>query len=157
MARENIKIIEALLATAKKIEASNDYQWGHMGSCNCGFLAQQICHLRKDEIHKRAMQRYGDWNEQLNDYCPVSGLLMDDLISEMLAYGFDIEDLKQLEKLSDGVILRSLPIDQRNLKYNNKYDVATYMRAWSAIIESKIISKINIPAFETGSISLELI
>jgi hypothetical protein len=34
-----------------------------MGACNCGFLAQEITHLRKAEIHSRAMQSTGDWNE----------------------------------------------------------------------------------------------
>jgi hypothetical protein len=155
MAQETADITQILLETAKKIEASNDYQWGHMGSCNCGFLAQQISHLRRDEIHKRAMQRYGDWNEQLNDYCPVSGLPMDDLISEMLAFGFDINDLKHLEKLSDGEILRSLPVEQRNLAHNNKQDVIKYLKAWSSIIEARIIGKISISAIE--SISHELI
>ncbi len=47
------------------------------------------------------MQRYGDWNEQLNDYCPTSGFPMDELISEMMNFGFDRDDLKNLERLSD--------------------------------------------------------
>jgi hypothetical protein len=157
MARETLEIVQILLKTAKVIEESNHYQWGHMGSCNCGFLAQQISHLRKDEIHARAMQRYGDWNEQLNDYCPSSGLLMDDLISEMLAFGFDVDDLKNLEKLSDGEILRSFSVDQRNLKHNNKYDVAKYLSAWAAIIENKIISKVTIPFYREEKILLESI
>jgi hypothetical protein len=157
MAKETVEIVQVLLKTAKKIMESNDYQWGHMGSCNCGFLAQEISYLRKDEIHNRAMERHGDWNEQLNDYCPVSGLLMDDLISEMLAFGFDIDDLKHLEKLSDGKVVRSLPIEQRNLKHNNKHDVVKYLQAWAAMIEEKVIGEIQIPTTEIESIFTESI
>jgi hypothetical protein len=85
MARVTIELIQILRNTAHTLAQSRSYQWGHMGACNCGFLAQEITRLRKDEIHSRAMQRYGDWAEQLNDYCPTSGLPMDALISEMLA------------------------------------------------------------------------
>lgn len=144
MARLLPEIVEVLRKTAAKLETSSIYQWGHMGLCNCGFLAQEITHLKKEEIHARAMHRYGDWNEQLNDYCPTSGLPMDDLISEMIAFGFDAEDLKHLERLSDPVILRSLPFEQRNLKNNKKEDVVLYLRTWANLIESKIVSQVKI-------------
>ncbi|MEO7992140.1 MAG: hypothetical protein ABI663_21490 [Chryseolinea sp.] len=98
-----------------------------MGLCNCGFLAQEITNLRKEEIHTRAMQQHGDWSEQLNDYCPASGLPMDDLISEMIAFGFDSDDLKHLERLSDSEVLRALPLAECNLKQNIKTDVVTYL------------------------------
>jgi hypothetical protein len=100
MARVSTHVIEALRNTTAKLEQSNEYQWGHMGSCNCGFLAQEVTHLSKKEIHTRAMMQHGDWSEQLNDYCPTSGLPMDDVISELIAFGFDSDDLKHLERLS---------------------------------------------------------
>src|SRR5438128_9461979 len=98
MARASFSVLTALKNTINRIENSNNYQWGHMGSCNCGFLAQEITHFSKEEIHSRAMQRHGDWNDQLNDYCPTRGLPIDDLISALLAFGFDSDDLKHLEK-----------------------------------------------------------
>jgi len=131
MARPSLQLIHTLRATALNLQNSNLYQWGHMGACNCGFLAQEITHLRKEEIHTRAMQRYGDWNEQLNDYCPTSGLAMDDLISELLAVGFDIDDLKKLERLSDAKVLQSLTPDKRNLTRNIKADVVLYINTWA--------------------------
>jgi hypothetical protein len=144
MARATLTLVDILRKTAAKLEAGNDYQWGHMGSCNCGFLAREITRLKKDEIHQRAMQRYGDWNEQLNDYCPTSRLPMDDLISEMLAIGFDVTDLKHLEKLSDPVILRALPLEKRNLKHNNKQDVVTYIRSWAGQLEQTLIASVEL-------------
>ena len=145
MARASLQIVRILQATAQKLEKSNIYQWGHMGSCNCGFLAQEITSLKKDQIHARAMERYGDWNEQLNDYCPTSGLLMDDLITEMLNTGFDTNDLRHLEKLSDPLILRAIP-GRKTLRHNCKEDVVCYLRAWADILEDKLVVAIKLPA-----------
>lgn len=145
MAKASLEIITTLRNTANRIANSNDYQWGHMGACNCGFLAQEVTHLRKAEIHSRAMQGTGDWNEQLNDYCPTSGLPMDDLIGELLKLGFDVDDLKHLERLSSIEILRSFPLEQRNLKHNVKADVVKYLQTWASLLETKLIQKISLP------------
>ena len=67
MAKATPFLIEAIRNTARSLEKSEKYQWGHMGSCNCGHLAQELTRLNASEIHQRAMQKYGDWNEQLND------------------------------------------------------------------------------------------
>ena len=144
MARDNATVINALRETARALGNNGDYQWGHMGSCNCGYLAQQITHLKKNQIHACAMQRYGDWNEQLNDYCPTSGLPMDDLISEMINFGFDPDDLKNLERLSDKTVLDSLPEGKRNLSFNVKEDVIIYLHAWASLLEEQCINRIKL-------------
>ena len=144
MAQSSPALINVLRATAQKLETSNLYQWGHMGACNCGFLAQEITHLSKSEIHQKAMLGSGDWSEQLNDYCPTSGLPMDTLITELLNFGFDADDLRHLEKLSDGRILRMLPPDQRNLKHNLKKDAVTYLKAWVILLEEEFIRNVKL-------------
>ncbi|MEQ8927838.1 MAG: hypothetical protein RLO81_18625 [Fulvivirga sp.] len=144
MARATLNIVNVLRRTASKLASSKNYQWGHMGSCNCGFLAQEITQISSADIHKRAMQKYGDWNEQLNDYCPTSGLLMDDLISTMLNFGFDSDDLKHLEKLSDKNVLHSLPLEERYLNHNRKEDVIKYLKAWAALLEEKLVEDIEL-------------
>jgi hypothetical protein len=145
MAKISIDLIQVIRETAKTIVKSPLYQWGHMGSCNCGFLAQQITKLKKDEIHARAMQGYGDWNEQLNDYCPTSGMPMDNLISEMVAFGFDTDDLKNLERLSDKRVLATLPIPYQGLMHNVKSDVAIYLQSWADLLENELIDQITLP------------
>jgi hypothetical protein len=90
------------------------------------------------------MERYGDWNEQLNDYCPTSGLLMDNLISSMLNFGFDTEDLKHLERLDDPKILRSLPMHERNLRHNVKADVIKYLRTWATFVEYDVLKFVDL-------------
>ena len=139
MAKPTKKLITALRKTAVSLTKSDQYQWGHMGSCNCGFLAQQVTKLTRNEIHQRAMQRYGDWNEQLHDYCPTSGLLMDDLITELLGIGLDIDDLKKLERLSDPKVLSSLPGGKRHLMHNKKEDVVVYLQTWADLLTAEMI------------------
>jgi len=140
----HLEKIEVLRKVAKKIQVSSAYQWGHMGLCNCGFLAQEITMLTKEEIHRRAMQRHGDWSEQLNDYCPTSGLPMDNLISELLAFGFTREELSHLEKLSDPTIVNALPHGKRNLTHNVKEDVVIYLNTWATNLEEKLLHSIQL-------------
>jgi hypothetical protein len=157
MARATNDIVQVLRKTAKELSKASTYQWGHMGSCNCGFLAQQITLMSSKEIHSKAMQKHGDWNEQLNDYCPTSGLLMDDLISQMLDFGFDSDDLKHLEKLSDSKVLRCIPVEERYLKNNSKNDVIKYLGTWATMLEQEIIEKIKLPSINQPTINQKIL
>jgi hypothetical protein len=154
MARSSVEIIEVLRRTAAKIQASQQYQWGHMGLCNCGFLAQEITKLKKEDIHSRAMQRYGDWSEQLNDYCATSGIPMDDLISDMLNFGFDRDDLKNLERLSDPLVLARFPLEERNLSHNVRDDVVKYLEAWAAMLEQDLVERIMLPSYLSKEVTI---
>jgi hypothetical protein len=135
MAIANPLLIEALRAAARKLETHADYQWGHMGSCNCGHLAQHLLKLNKDQIHEAAMERSGDWSEHLNDYCPSSGLRMDQMIDELLNFGLSRKDLQALERLSDPAILQKA--SKGYLLRNKREDVIAYMKAWAALLEEE--------------------
>ena len=156
MAKPSLEIVEALRKAAKKIEESETYQWGHMGACNCGFLAQEVTKLTKAEIHRRAMERHGDWTEHLNDYCPVNGLPFDAIISELIAFGFDSSDLKHLEKLSDPGILRTFSFAERNLQHNVKQDVVKYLKAWIKLLEDELVANIKIELPEAECLLTEV-
>ncbi len=149
MARPNPELIDILRKTAKRLQKSPAYQWGHMGSCNCGHLAQVITDLDKKEIHQRAMMRCGDWSEQLNDYCPHSGLPLDKVITVMLEKGLDPDDLKHLERLSDQEVLRRLPEGKEYPSHNNRHDVILYFNTWADLLEDRLLEKIKLPAIET--------
>ncbi|GAB2795388.1 hypothetical protein GCM10027275_45680 [Rhabdobacter roseus] len=149
MARPNLQLIEALRRTAHKLATGASYQWGHMGSCNCGNLAQELTQLTKAEIHQRALAvGRGDWHEQLNDYCPTSGLPMDLLIADMLAAGLSSEDLQQLERLSNRRILERLPLEKRYLRHNVRDDVVLYLGTWADWLEEQLLEKITLPRWE---------
>lgn len=138
MAKATPELIAALHRTLTSLRKSKQYQWGHMGGCNCGHLAQEITKLSRKEIHARALRsRSGDWNEQLIDYCPTSGLPMDEVISEMLTAGLDRQDLMHLEKLSDPKILKRLAEGEMPLQHNKKSDVIIYIEAWTTLLEEQ--------------------
>ncbi len=147
MARPNPELIDALRRTARKLKDGAPYQWGHMGGCNCGNLAQELTKLSKDDIHRYAMQRYGDWNEQVEDFCPTSALPIDIVISEMIGAGLMLEDLKNLEKLSDRQVLARFPIEKRFLKHNIRNDVVAYLNEWADMLEEQLLEKITLPNF----------
>jgi hypothetical protein len=148
MAKHTIKIIQILRRTAFELAHRSDYQWGHMGSCNCGFLAQQVTHLKKSEIHGYAMQGHGDWSEQLKDYCPTSGLPMDNVITELINFGFDTRDLMHLERLTDSQVLNVIASGERHLKHNVKADVVRYFSAWADVLEARFIENVRLPLLE---------
>ncbi len=136
MATPTLKIVSVLRQTADRVLQSSEYQWGHMGACNCGHLAQVITMRNKADIHKRAMLGIGDWSEQLNGFCPTSGMAFDEVVSEMLHLGFDVSDLQKLERLSDKKVLARMPFPAQ-LKFNVKEDVALYLTLWSDLVEEE--------------------
>ncbi|MEX2568082.1 MAG: hypothetical protein WD431_19195 [Cyclobacteriaceae bacterium] len=142
MAKSNPFLIHAIGKTISKLKKGAPYQWGHMGACNCGNLAQEITHVSKGEIHRYAMQRFGNWSEQLNDYCPSSGLPMDLMISRLLESGLNLDDLVHLEKLSDPKILAELPVNKRReIRKNRKEDLILYLEVWLKQLEKKWVDQ----------------
>lgn len=138
MAKPNPQLISAIERTVLKLQTGAPYEWGHMGACNCGNLAQELTKLTKGEIHQYAMQRHGDWNEQLIDYCPTSGYPMDLMISKMIDAGLSIDDLAHLERLSDQTILRKIPKERRDkMNQNSREDVILYMQTWANLLREK--------------------
>ncbi|MEM9675421.1 MAG: hypothetical protein ACFB15_04695 [Cyclobacteriaceae bacterium] len=149
MASPKPALIQAIRNTAKKLADSPQYQWGHMGSCNCGHLVQEITQLSRAQIHEYAMRtRGGDWSEQALDFCPTSGYLMDQVISIMLDAGMELSDFKHLERLSDKEVLARFPKDARHLRHNRREDVVKYMSAWADSLEEKLIQQVSLPSLE---------
>ncbi|MFD2936105.1 hypothetical protein [Spirosoma flavum] len=148
MARPTAELINALRQTAYNLKQGTPYQWGHMGGCNCGNLAQELTKLNKNQIHQYAMQRHGDWNEQAEDYCSTSQMPIDLLINEMLNAGLMLEDLKHLERLDDRQVLLRFPFEERFLKHNVREDVIKYMNAWAELLEEQLLEKITLPSID---------
>jgi hypothetical protein len=145
MAKPTPELILGIRKTIQKLKNGAPYQWGHMGACNCGNLAQELTNFTKGEIHAYAMQRYGDWNEQLIDYCPTSGYPMDLMVGKMLETGLTLDDLMHLEKLSDPEILRRIPVKKRDtMSKNNKADVILYLEVWVEHLEERWLEENHI-------------
>lgn len=135
MAKANPELIAAIEKTVQNLQKGAPYQWGHMGACNCGNLAQELTKLSKSEIHAFAMQRHGDWNDQILEFCPSSGYPIDLMIQKMLDSGLSIKDLSHLERLSDPEILATIPKSRRfNLYKNSREDVVLYLQNWAKLL-----------------------
>jgi len=134
-------LIQALRKSAQQILENNNYHWGHMGQCNCGFLAQNLLKKAPGEIHQIALTGNGDWNDQIRDYCPNSGFPMDSLIFDLIQFGIKAEELAELEKLSNPRILKETSKQKDYLEFNQKEDVALYMYTWAELIENESLRK----------------
>jgi hypothetical protein len=142
MAKANPELIAAIERTINKLQNGASYEWGHMGACNCGNLAQELTKISKAEIHKFAMQKHGDWNEQLIDYCPSSGFPMDLMVSKMLEFGLTLDDLSHLERLSDPEILALMDKEKKDqLNKNSREDLVFYLQIWAKLLREKWINQ----------------
>ena len=158
MAISTPEIVFVLLQTARRLEQSHHYQWGHMGNCNCGFLVQEVLRIDKVIIHSSAMERSGDWTEQLNDYCPTSGLKIDEIISTLLAVGFTVDELKHLERLSDPeILLYAGSGSKKYFQHNKKEDVVTYLKVWASMLQERSESPATMSAAAEGTATHNLL
>ena len=63
----------------------------------------------------------------------------------LINFGFDIEDLKNLERLSAPEILGGLPSEKKYLRFNFKPDVITYVKTWALLLEDELLKDVNLP------------
>lgn len=138
MARPSDKLIRALHDTIDRLKQSDHYAWGHMGRCNCGFLAQTITKLSPGEIHQIALEKAGlDWAERAIDYCPDSGYTIDHILTQMIELGLSTHDIASLERLDNTEILSLLPENKRHLQRNAREDVILYMQTWADLLQEQ--------------------
>jgi hypothetical protein len=138
MARPTSTLIDALRSTAARLRSGSRYRWTHMGACNCGHLAQTITRRSREEIHRLAVEKAGDWGEHAVEYCATSGYPIDHILSEMLAAGLELRDVEHLERLSDPAVLRRFPVADRALSHRDRADVVRYLDAWADLLEERL-------------------
>ena len=140
MAYANPRLIHALKVTAARLREGAPYQWGHLGKCNCGHLAQTLTQRSRREIHEAALARGGEWRDRVRDYCPTSGFPIDHIIRELLGFGLNASDLADLEYLADARVLRRLP-ERRELRRNVREDVVAYLEAWAELLSEELAAR----------------
>jgi uncharacterized protein YjiS (DUF1127 family) len=125
-------LVLALRVAADRIEAGALYQWGHMGQCNCGHLAQVVTTKTSAEIHQAALRRQtGEWTEFAQDVCSTSGSLIDDVLDALLDIGLSRDDIGHLENLSDD---RVVAIVGRRLVRHDSRDAVLYFRTLADVL-----------------------
>lgn len=148
MARANSALIAALRTTAARLQLGAHYRWTHLGACNCGHLAQTVTHLDAEAIRRYAMERAGEWADQVLEFCPTSGYPMDEVLRALFDLGLTTDDLAHLEKLSSPEVLRRFPAEQRvQLSYRERDHVIAYMRAFADLLDEQLaVSAAALPA-----------
>ena len=142
MARANSKLIDKLRQAAENIESGSDYNWGHVGRCNCGHLARCLTDFSAKDISGLARRNYIDeWTEFANDYCPDNGAPIDSLTDALLDAGLELKDIHELEYLANPRVLHALPGGPRTLQKGNPLDAALYMRTWAGLLELELKAK----------------
>ena len=126
-----------LRVTAERLREGAAYQWTHQGRCNCGHLAQTLTGLEGRAIHELALLAEGEWTDHISEYCDTSGLPVDELIREMLAFGLSLDELGDLERLAAPKVLRWLPHTQRHLNYRRREDVILYFETWAQVVDAE--------------------
>jgi hypothetical protein len=141
------KKISALRQTIELLDESANYRWTHQGACNCGHLVQVLTNLSSAEIHRFALEKRGEWSEHAMDYCPTSGLPIDEILSVIFDAGFSADDVRNMERLSDPNVLSLMTPTQRSeLSFRNRDDVVFYFKKWIEFLESETGPKTD-PSF----------
>ncbi len=139
MARPNLTLIEKLRQAAKNLESGDHYNWGHVSHCNCGHLARCLTDFSAEDIYRAAdASLLTEWSEYANDYCPLDGAPIDNVIDTMIAHGLTTKDIQELEYLSNRAVLEALPGGYRSLRRGDRASVALYMRTWAALMELEL-------------------
>lgn len=152
MAIANQKLIDILEKTIILLQSTEQYQWGHSGACNCGHIAQVITGYNKGQIHAMAMEKGGDWTENSRDYCDTSGYEIDQVMKIMLESGLQIEDIREIENLSNPRILDNITGSIQYLDKNKKENVLLYFQTWLMLLKADLK---NSSYWVPGQIALE--
>lgn len=145
MAHPNLTLIGALRQAADKLKSGAHYAWGHHGSCNCGHVLQVVTHLSKEEILRHAHTGIGEWTELSEDFCGVTNVPADLMISKLQAIGLTPTDIHCLEYLQDREVLNRLPGGFRWLQKNVREDVVLYFETMAEMLEEKLARSIELP------------
>jgi hypothetical protein len=138
MAKPTFTLIDALRETAQRLRNGAHYAWGNHGVCNCGNLLQVLTDCTGKDILAYAHTGIGEWTELANEYCGVSQLPVDMLISKLMEAGLHNKDIHNIEYLDNKEVLTKLPGGFRWLKRNKREDVIVYFETYADILEEQL-------------------
>ena len=144
MANPSIELVEAFRKTAQRLRNGANYAWGHHGACNCGNLLQVITPLTEGEILRYAHTSVGEWTELTEEYCSVTSVPVNLIMSKLLQAGLSPVDIHNIEYLTDREVLEHLPGGFRWLKRNVREDVILYFETFADLLEEKLIQSVHI-------------
>jgi hypothetical protein len=149
MAKPSLQLIDALKKAANRIADDKDsYNWKAIGACNCGNLVQEVTNFTAKEISNFGIKKHGDWQSISLLYDKNSGYEIDNIISQLLDMGLDLEDFTYLENLSCPKVLAYIG-ENIVLKRDDPDDAVLYLNSWANMLEEELIQNISIELVET--------
>lgn len=79
-----------------------------------------------------------EWSEIPEDYCAGTGLRLEYVWDRLRELGFDRDDLRHLEDLSDPRVLHALPGGHRWLQRHQRNDVVAYFLSLASVLEREL-------------------
>jgi hypothetical protein len=138
MAKPTRELVDALRATALRLQNGAHYAWGHHGSCNCGHLLQVLTRLDEKEIITYAHTAPGEWTELAAEFCGITQAPVSLLVKKLMEAGLTPTDIHHLEYPNDRTILERLPAGFRWLERNRREDVIVYMETFANWMEEQM-------------------
>lgn len=150
-----MKLSEALLEAARRLEAGLLYEFVDAGSCNCGVLAQVLTGLDRQEVCRRAYRRQGPGvghiglysvavgtaaatlGTSMDDACALTGMDEGSILRALGDAGMTPAEVCDLEHMTEDHVLRRM---ERLKPYDDvptSQYVAAYMRAWAGVLEEE--------------------
>ena len=143
MAKPSYTLIDALRETAQRLRNGAHYAWGNHGACNCGNLLQVLTDCTGKEILAYAHTGIGEWTELAKEYCGVSQVPVDYLLTKLMEAGLIYKDIHILEYIDNEEVLMKLPGGFRCLKRNKREDVIVYFETYADILEQQLNNAVH--------------
>jgi hypothetical protein len=134
------KLITALRTALKVLENGTfPYNWEHCSSCNCGVVFCALTGKSPRDLVSlipRGQTEKSTWIDRIGYHCPITGVPTNTFINGLFAAGLTLEDIKNLEFLSDPKVITKLKETgfTEKIKKSDKQHVIAYLRAWVDVL-----------------------
>jgi hypothetical protein len=132
------RLVTIFEATLARLRGGAPYAWTHMGACNCGHLVQTVTGLAPEAIRRIAYEKPGEWAEQARDYCPGSGLPVDDVFATLVGLGITTDEIADLERLSDPRVVARMALSTAEIDHRRREHLIAYLEAWKSLVEEEL-------------------
>lgn len=143
----NTEKIKILRETSRKLMSEElYYDWENSGHCNCGVVAQVALGISSDAVldkaqdaPQREQEDGGPWTKRaafaIN--CSKTGLPVAEIFSMLVEKGFTLEEIYELEHMTDERILDKMYAKDQDILYHSKESLINYLNNWVEVLQEE--------------------
>lgn len=138
-----MKLINAIENVIDNLENNEMYYiWNQVESCNCGLLVRELGQLEggyvRDCIQKTPLMTT-TWMAT-SKYCQQTGFNLKEIFCHLFNAGLTLEDITNLEYLSDPKILAETDIDEASfVYYSYRSNLIKYLKGWLVLLKKNVM------------------